>query len=306
MTQNQELNKLIITNPRIAKTNWILGSVYCLYNTITQKFYIGKCINSYKNRYSEHKYQALQNQANTYLYKSIRKYGLDKFIFLVLFQTEECEKSENTLLELDNLICSKEMELIEFFNTTDSTIGYNLTNGGEGIIGYKFSEESKLQMSLNRQGENHPRFGEKYKNGNAIYQIDLDGNIVNSWISTVQASDVLKLSRPNITRCLNKIGSTSGGYLWVKHSDYEYYINNKERIITKGKTKSNDKIILGFNENGELIYTFQSGAEASRQMNCTNIPKAASYKNFSKAKKYYWIYKDDYNEEKFNKKFIKK
>ena len=81
-----------------------------------------------------------QNNGNGYrrqqvFYNAIQKYGWDNI--------------KHTLI-LDNLThkeaCEMERKLIKNYNTTNREFGYNLTEGGEGSLGYTHSEEVKMKM----------------------------------------------------------------------------------------------------------------------------------------------------------------
>jgi len=71
--------------------------------------------------------------------QSIKKYGKEKFEKKIL---EYCNEK--------NWI-SRERFWIKELNTNNE--GYNLTLGGEGILGLKFSKESKLKMSNSQKGK---------------------------------------------------------------------------------------------------------------------------------------------------------
>lgn len=69
-------------------------------------------------------------------WRAIQKYGWDNFQHIILLDNiseklaHECEKY-----------------LIAKYKTNDAKFGYNLTYGGEGITGYKFSEEHRRKQS---------------------------------------------------------------------------------------------------------------------------------------------------------------
>lgn len=107
--------------------------IYKITNKINQKIYIGQSVNISK-RWVAHRNGAFNpnnKQYNTPLYKAIRKYGIENFTFEVL---EECPISELDI---------KEKQYIYLLNTTDSKIGYNLTQGGQDshCVNSKISEE---------------------------------------------------------------------------------------------------------------------------------------------------------------------
>ena len=203
----------IIKNPISPINNKIIGTIYLFRNSKNGKLYIGKTISPYNNRFAEHKFNALTKNLNNYFYRAIRKYGWDEFDKYVIFQTEELENTTDNKKLIDSVVCQKEIEFIDKLKTNNSKFGYNLTKGGDGIAGFKFSEEIKKQMSINRSGENHPNFGRKYERGTPIYQIDLFGKIIKQWKNTAEASDFLNIKSSNISKCLKNFGNSAGGYV---------------------------------------------------------------------------------------------
>jgi group I intron endonuclease len=122
------------------------GSIYKITNKINQKFYIGKTIKKLKYRFNNHCYEALSRNSTTYLHRAIRKYGKENFII------EEIE-----------LCNSDDLNEREIFWISTLKPQYNLTAGGEGISGYKYTEEQRKKMSERRigkyVGEKNPFYG---------------------------------------------------------------------------------------------------------------------------------------------------
>ena len=132
-----------------AKNNYT-GVIYLLKNKINNKKYIGMTTRQINIRLSEHKYDAThdyRNKQHRHLYKAINKYGFENFECTIL-ESVYCENKEDLIEQLREL----EKEYIKTFNTRDKNIGYNLTDGGEGTIGYKISEEQREKMSKARKG----------------------------------------------------------------------------------------------------------------------------------------------------------
>lgn len=69
---------------------------------------------------------------------------------------------------LDSIILKEETMNIEKYDTNNPNFGYNLTKGGDGLVGYKFSNESKKHLSEIHSGKNHWNYGNRNKNGNPI------------------------------------------------------------------------------------------------------------------------------------------
>ena len=84
---------------------------------------------------------------DTPLYHAIRKYSKKDFEISTL---EECD-----ILLLDE----REQYWIEHFNTLKE--GYNCDKGGQGILGFRHSEETKIKMSLSKKGKASPQKGKK-------------------------------------------------------------------------------------------------------------------------------------------------
>lgn len=156
-------------------------SIYKITNKINNKVYIGFS-NNVARRWNEHIKGAVVNKYNYPLHKAIRKYGEFNFTIEVILES----KDGKYLLE--------EMEPY-FIKKYDSfgKNGYNLTEGGEGIIGYKWTagqheshtkrltgkkqssetiakriakttgqkrnDETKLKMSLAHRGDKNYMFG---------------------------------------------------------------------------------------------------------------------------------------------------
>ena len=117
--------------------------IYKITNKITNKSYVGFTSKSIKERFHKHYLNAMSGM-DTYLYKSIRKYGIDKFSIV------EIEKLDN-----QNEAYEREKYYIEKY-TTISPSGYNLTKGGDGgwIIG-ALSQERQNEYYIKRQELTH-------------------------------------------------------------------------------------------------------------------------------------------------------
>ena len=112
-----------------------VGIIYGWYCKVTDKWYIGQTVNPEK-RFNCHIDRAINKKDKTYFYNSIRKYGLENFVYCVL--------EENVLRENLNM---REMGWIEYYDSF--YCGYNMTAGGNQTI---FSEEFKEKMSEANKG----------------------------------------------------------------------------------------------------------------------------------------------------------
>ena len=286
----ETLKNLIISNPN-KPTNGYIGYIYIFYNTINDKIYVGKTTELYLLRFNEHKYNAFTKNTVTYFYNALRKYGWESFEKYVIYQTEELDNK----IEIDKIILEKEKFYINLFRSDSSKFGYNMTKGGDGICGYKHSEEIKHKMSEDRKGENHWNYGNlNNKTSDSILQFDLDFNFIKEWPSMSEIERELGYKVSNISRCCaNKIDSYKSS-VWVKKEDYfEGYL---QKYKSRAKCKSNDKAVLQYDFLGNFISEYISCAEAGRAIGKRNISSAASG-NDPQAHGFIWIYKEEFTED---------
>lgn len=118
---------------------------YLLTNTKNGKRYIGQTRASLDNRWKRHVGAAYwnlkDNKAVHALHHAIRKYGPEAFARKIIIEITH----ENI-----NVV---EQQLIKIYNThTSNNRGYNQTWGGQGTVGYIFTDEDKQKMSLAHKG----------------------------------------------------------------------------------------------------------------------------------------------------------
>lgn len=117
--------------------------IYCAVNDINGKLYVGKTGQPVARRMAAHRTEAFGNtwRSNSIFHRAIRKYGFDAFSVIVLGTAE-------TQQELSEL----EKHFIRVLKTR-SPRGYNLTEGGEGLVGYKPTPETIARMSAAQRGK---------------------------------------------------------------------------------------------------------------------------------------------------------
>ena len=145
------------------------SGIYGVKNKINGKWYIGQS-NDIQRRNAEEKnhmkkgYFHSEKECNSIIVSSIKKYGYEAFEFYVI---EYCPNDK-----LDE----REMFYIQQYNSKAPN-GYNLTDGGNSIRGYKLTEKdrkkmSEIQKKLYKEGKtcfggkpfvgkgkNNPRYG---------------------------------------------------------------------------------------------------------------------------------------------------
>jgi group I intron endonuclease len=105
--------------------------IYIVTNTVNAKQYVG-ITKSLHARWHQHKNM---NGSSPYLHASIKKYGVDAFVFTHIATAYNLEFAR----QLEQILISE--------HNTKAPHGYNLTDGGEGASGLVFSEEARRTIS---------------------------------------------------------------------------------------------------------------------------------------------------------------
>jgi group I intron endonuclease len=105
------------------------NGVYCFQNKETKEIvYVGSSVNLAK-RFAEHAGVYTPSKSNILLIKAFKKYGLDKFVFIII----ELYLFDETLKRVDNI-----SELVKLPPPPPK--------GGADLLGFKHSDESKAKM----------------------------------------------------------------------------------------------------------------------------------------------------------------
>jgi group I intron endonuclease len=115
--------------------------VYMVYNRVNGKQYVGKTVKYVARRWSEH-LAAAKRGSKYYLHAAIRKYGVGAFLVVPLSHGASSEEE----------LAEQERYFIQRYHTNDTTLGYNLTDGGEGTTGFRHSAETKDKLRKSKLG----------------------------------------------------------------------------------------------------------------------------------------------------------
>lgn len=159
--------------------------VYIITNEVNGKSYIGKCTD-HKERWRRHLIIAQNGPSDLrfqIVHRAIRKYGKENFTFKILETWPDEPKA-----------LAREVCLIDKYNTFKGA-GYNCTSGGEGISGFRFSDEAKQKMSRTRKGKftgaDHHSFGKKHK-PKTIEKLRENNHKKKRYIDFIQAEQMRK------------------------------------------------------------------------------------------------------------------
>ena len=112
--------------------------IYLLTNNVNNKVYVG-VTNNYLKRMREHK-----GTYNNYLIsKAIKKHGWNNFNSQILLETEDAEYAYKVA----------ESSFIQQYQSNNPKKGYNLTEGGQGTLGFSPTTESRQKMREKKLGK---------------------------------------------------------------------------------------------------------------------------------------------------------
>jgi group I intron endonuclease len=121
--------------------------VYVVRNRVNGKVYVGKTQLTLTRRWSVHVSNASRG-VNTYFYAALRKYGASCFDVSLVSSHADTPKQLN----------EQERYFIAKYRASEREFGYNLTQGGEGMIP---NETTRKKMSDAHQGKPGPRLGSR-------------------------------------------------------------------------------------------------------------------------------------------------
>ena len=114
--------------------------VYKITNLLNNKIYIGK--------HSTDDINDGYMGSGTLLKRSLKKYGIENF-----------KKEYLAFCDTEDKLNFFERFYIKKYNSNNSNIGYNLTYGGDGMLGYRHTEETRKKISESEKGEKSVWFG---------------------------------------------------------------------------------------------------------------------------------------------------
>lgn len=131
-----------------------------------------------------------------------------------------------------------EILLIALFKTNCSRYknpeyGYNLTDGGEGVVGYIYTEEVKEKMRKPRpsiQGENHPNYG-KHLSDELRNKISI---AVQKAMQNEEVLEKIRKPRPSIQGENNRNYGKSPQE-WMSEESYQQWLINQKNNAPKGE-----------------------------------------------------------------------
>jgi group I intron endonuclease len=118
------------------------GIIYKATNLINGKCYVGKTTKTLEERIKGHFDIVRYKKPSYYFHKALLKYGDENFKWEIL-----CSCDDELLLNIRETM----KIIVEHSHVSEN--GYNMTWGGEGVSGYKFTDNQKKKMSESHKGQ---------------------------------------------------------------------------------------------------------------------------------------------------------
>ena len=213
-----------------------------------------------------------------YFWKAIVKYGWENITHDVLAEGLTAENAKQ-----------REKELICFYKTQDSSYGYNLTDGGDGISGVHHSEETKAAIAAALMGNRHSFGIKRTDETRAKMSAALLGNQRTlgykptaetlKKMSAVQMGNRNTLGYKHTVEARVKMSASRKGITLTDEARANISAANKGRIITdEARRKMRDahnlivKDIECLTTDGEIVTRYDSLADAAEK---TGIQKSS-------------------------------
>lgn len=180
------------------------SGIYQIKNLVNGKIYVGSA-STLRNRKCNHFSDLRDNKhPNARLQNSYNKYGRSNFEFSII---EYCSKDK--LVEREQ----------HYIDTLDPY--FNIRRIANSNLGFKFTEESKLKMSLAQTGkvlsEEHREAIRASTPSRKILQYSLTGEFIKEWSSVRSIGRDCGFSHSGVSRAC-KLGKVLYGCIW-KYKD---------------------------------------------------------------------------------------
>lgn len=298
------------------------GIIYKATNLVNGKVYIGQTTLTLHERMLQHKKDStrLRNK-NIAFYNAINKYGFENFNWCII------DEGRNRG-DLDY----KEHFWINFYRSYihfEDSNGYNMTLGGDGLYGYKPSEETIRKLIKARKGYKHSeetkmklrkahlgipktkkhrenlsksRLGKYTKENNprsrAVIQLDLDGNIIAEYPSVTDAAKAVNGNTTKISRCCagEYRHRSHKNFLWIYKEDYTEELVDKMVNTFKVKIKGRPvRPVVQLDLDGRYINRFDSVKQSVEAVGGTKKGVISCCKGErNEYKGFKWMYEEDY------------
>lgn len=179
----------------------------------------------------------------------------------------------------------------------------NLTSGGQGASGYKYTPEQLIKRSKEQSTVNNHFYNKKHK-GNAfdkfkrsVYQIDmLTDEIIDEFDSLADAAQKTGSKEDHIRSCCNGSRKSHNGFKW-RDANPDYIKKRRSKNNNTSKRK-----VVQLDLDGNIVNDYESISSASRSV---GIKKSNIIDCLSKRKMTAGGFKWEYKKESRSLKHLK-
>lgn len=238
-------------------------------------FYIGKGLFDRCYAHLNETEETTYNLHKVRIINKIKKQGLEPIILKIYENLEESIAFQN------------EIDLIGIIGRHDKKLGplANLTDGGDGMTGYKFTEKQLKNVKLSKSGKNNPFFGKTLSDkhiinlgAKSVYSYNCDGSLAGKFLSIRKASTFYNINRGDIMRCLNGKLKTAGGYYWsyIENNDINYI---KEKFLKVKRDNCGIKNSFYGKKHNHITIEILKKPKSEEHKNKLKGPKSEEHKN---------------------------
>ena len=195
-----------------------------------------------------------------YFYKAIQKYGWENIEHIIIAEGLEEETAKQM-----------EKDLIRKYESNNKEKGYNLTIGGDGVVGYQITEEVRKKLSDAQKGEKNHRYGFHY--------------------TEEEKEKIRQRSKEKATEQWSKEGAKEKHSELMKKKMQEFYKTEKgkEHLKTLAKKNRRSKTLLNKPKGvicleTKCFFCSMSSAEKYYGINKSNIYRSCKNKRNAKTK----------------------
>lgn len=227
-----------------------MGVIYKTINIQNKKIYIGQTIKNLNEFYESNYFGS-----GYLLHKFIKKYGINFFIRGVIEEVKDEELNK------------RERFWIDYYQSMNRKIGYNLTSGGESEKGFKHSPETKLKIGISNKKHTGRKLSDETKQKLSIaakgkkLSEDTKQKISNSKKGVKQSEEHRK------NNALSKLGFKHSQESKIKVSETlkERYKQNSVSDEIKRKISQKTKERMSVLENRQKISNTLKGHSVSEE-----------------------------------------
>lgn len=210
-------------------------TIYKITNLINGKIYIGKSAKkTAKRRWIGHVRDSVHGDSNKrHFHNAIKKYGPENFSVTTLHSRIRTEKRLNIL----------EKRYIKKFKSNDRRYGYNLTEGGEGVSGWKQPRENV---------EKHNKLLQRVMVGNKNGIGNQNAKGMKHTLASRRKMSISHRNRPPATLTYRKNMSRAQRKSW-RDGNNPGFTNLKHSRRTRKKMSKAAKIVWKKRKDGQTI-----------------------------------------------------